>query len=295
MLERRVGVLGASGLVGESLVRLLNSDGWQVLEFSLRRPFVTPVPETASLPFWISLVPIWALPGAADLMTRHGVRRIVALSSTSRFSKKASSDLPERAVARRLAESEEWLARWASARHVQWILLRPTLIYGWGRDKNISEIARFIRRFGFFPLVGEAGGLRQPVHAEDVARACMAALERTELVGRAYNLSGGETLAYRDMVRRIFIGMARRPRTVPLPVPLFSLAVSLMRLLPRYRDWNVAMAERMNSDLVFDHAEASRDLGFAPRPFCPGPDDVGSTAWKDGQSQDKPMAQHLHS
>jgi len=40
-----------------------------------------------------------------------------------------------------------------------------------------------------------------------------------------------------------------------------------MRLLPRYRHWSVAMAERMNSDLVFDHSDAERDFGFSPRPF----------------------------
>jgi hypothetical protein len=27
------------------------------------------------------------------------------------------------------------------------------------------------------------------------------------------------------------------------------------------------MAERMNQDIIFDHEDASRDLGFAPRPF----------------------------
>ncbi len=59
---------------------------------------------------------------------------------------------------------------------VEWVILRPTLIYGHGRDKNITEIARFIRRFGFFPLLGKANGLRQPIHVEDVAEACFAAL-----------------------------------------------------------------------------------------------------------------------
>jgi hypothetical protein len=37
--------------------------------------------------------------------------------------------------------------------------------------------------------------------------------------------------------------------------------------LPRYRNWPSAMAERMSRDLVFDHFEATRDFGFAPRAF----------------------------
>jgi hypothetical protein len=34
------------------------------------------------------------------------------------------------------------------------------------------------------------------------------------------------------------------------------------------------MAERMNRDLVFDHTEAARDIGFKPRPFSVSPEDV---------------------
>jgi hypothetical protein len=36
------------------------------------------------------------------------------------------------------------------------------------------------------------------------------------------------------------------------------------------------MAERMNQDLVFDHDEAARDLGYRPRPFRLSPQDVAA-------------------
>jgi hypothetical protein len=44
-----------------------------------------------------------------------------------------------------------------------------------------------------------------------------------------------------------------------LTVPLwaFRLAVTILRRLPRYRQWSAAMAERMNRDLVFDHTDAA--------------------------------------
>lgn len=92
-----------------------------------------------------------------------------------------------------------------------WVILRPTLIYGRGRDRNITVIARFIRRFGFFPVLGRATGLRQPVHAEDVALACHRALEAPAATNRAYNISGGETVTYREMVRRVFLALEGGP------------------------------------------------------------------------------------
>jgi hypothetical protein len=52
-----------------------------------------------------------------------------------------------------------------------------------------------------------------------------------------------------------------------VPLAAFRITITAIRRLPRFRGWNAAMAERMNRDLVFDAAEARRDLGFAPRPF----------------------------
>jgi hypothetical protein len=51
------------------------------------------------------------------------------------------------------------------------------------------------------------------------------------------------------------------------------MTLLLLRMLPRYRHWSAAMAQRMNQDLVFEHTEAARDLGFAPRGFLLSQDD----------------------
>lgn len=191
----------------------------------------------------------------------------MVLSSTSGFTKVGSGDTAEQATAAKLIDGEARLQAWAQSRGIEWVILRPTLIYGLGRDKNISEIACFIRRFGFFPVLGEAKGLRQPIQAEDVAGACVSALQATDAANRAYNISGGETLTYRDMVARVFTALGRRPRLLTVPLWAFRLAVSMLRCLPRYRQWSTAMAERMNRDLVFDHTDAVRDLDFKPRGF----------------------------
>ncbi|HLD08552.1 MAG TPA: NAD-dependent epimerase/dehydratase family protein, partial [Methylophilaceae bacterium] len=217
--------------------------------------------------YWICVAPIWLLPECFGLLEMHGARRVVALSSTSRFTKDSSTDPQEQAMASQLADAEERLQVWAKSKGVEWVILRPTLIYGLARDKNISEIARFIRRFSFFPLLGLAEGLRQPLHVEDVAGACFSALNTPSVVNRAYNISGVETLSYREMVSRVFAAMGRRPRLLTVPLGVFRLAVACLRWLPRYRHWSAAMAERMNRDLVFDHTEATRDFGFHPRAF----------------------------
>lgn len=286
-LQRCVGVLGASSLVGECLLPLLADVGWQVVAYSRREgrasshratwrrldAALSPVDslsgEAGEIPCWICVAPIWVLPEYFSLIEAAGARRVVVLSSTSRFTKVGSGDTAENAIAARLIDAEARVQVWAANRGIEWVILRPTLIYGHGRDKNITELARWIRRFGFFPLLGKALGLRQPVHADDVAAACGAALLSSAAGNSAYNLSGGETLTYREMVERIFAAMNRRARFVTIPLGVFRFAITCLRWLPRYRKWTTAMAERMNQDMVFDYADAARDLNFSPRPFQP--------------------------
>lgn len=293
MNEQHVGLLGATSLAGECLIRHLIRNRWRITAFS-RQPIAPDAsrhPQVswqqldrskfdavqADIPNWICVAPIWILPDYFDLLIAHGVRRIIALSSTSRFTKNTSSDPRERDIAQKLVQSETLLQTWTSSHAIECIVLRPTLIYGYGRDKNVAEIARFIRKFGFFPLLGTAKGLRQPVHVEDVVFACFAALNTLNLKNRSYNLAGGEILSYRDMVKRIFAGLNRQPCMLTVPLWLFQLAGWGVRWLPRYRHLTLAMAERMNQDLQFDYSDAQRDLHFSPRPFNITVDDLPGT------------------
>jgi nucleoside-diphosphate-sugar epimerase len=274
-----VGVLGASSLVGSGLLPLLAENSYHVAAFSRSAPttdvqinisWLSPGEHphgNTNIPYWVCLAPIWVLPDYFDWLVECGAKQVVALSSTSRFTKVDSSDADEQALAQSFVESEERLAAWAQTHRITWTVLRPTLIYGLGRDKNISQIARLIRRFGFFPLLGEARGLRQPIHLQDLAAACIAALERPAAQNRAFNVSGAEILTYREMVSRVFAGMGKRPRFVGAPLWMFRMMVAVMRVLPPFRNWSPAMAERMNRDMVFDNAEAAQVLGFAPRGF----------------------------
>lgn len=284
MSERVVGIIGASSLVGDCLLPLcVQPDAgvvawsrtatarrdpgieWRMLNPSVgmgdRGDTVRPISD------WIIVAPIWVIPEHFALLEACGARRVVALSSTSRFVKGDSSDVGEQRVAARLAEGEAALQVWAESRGVAWLVLRPTLIYGKAKDQNIAAAARFIRRFGFFPLVGAAQGLRQPVHAADVAMACRLALDARTLTNRAYNISGQDTLPFSEMIAAVFTAMGRKPRFMPLPLLFVRLTVHVLRLLPGFRHITASMAERMNRDLVFDHEAATRDFGFRPRPF----------------------------
>jgi nucleoside-diphosphate-sugar epimerase len=277
----RVLVTGATSQIGRFLLLRLLEAGYEVVAVS-RHPgpahprvgwvagdvsdagFLCPAAQVL-----IHIAPLRLLSGFLPRFLAAGGRRVVCFGTTSRYSKALSPDPLEQAFARDQVAAEARVAELCEATGADWTLFRPTLIYGAGMDRNVTVIARLIRRFGVFPLFGAAAGRRQPVHADDLAAACVAALGEPRSFNRAYDLTGAETLSYRQMVERIFAAENRRPRFISVPLLLFRVAMWFVSRILRFKDFNPEMARRMNEDLIFDSRPAISDFGYAPRRFEP--------------------------
>jgi nucleoside-diphosphate-sugar epimerase len=278
--ERAAIVIGATGLVGHFLIPRLAAAGWSVHAVSRRpaagadgvrwhrhdiRDGLDGLDARAGVLFHAA--PLWLLPPLVPALAARGVTRLIAFGSTSRFTKADSAAESSRAMAEALARAEDELARACEAHDIRWTVFRPTLIYGAGLDRNVSAIARFARRWRVFPVAGEGRGLRQPVHADDLALACLQAVDAPRTFGCAYDLTGGSTLTYREMVELVFAALGRRPRIVHLPVALLRPALALARRMPGFRFLPADAADRMDMDQAFDSSEARRDFGYAARAF----------------------------
>ena len=276
--EDAVAVVGATSLVGHYLLPRLAAAGHAVHAISRKPPaseagpwrwHAADVSEGASaLPAVtaaVHLAPLWLAPAVVEALAARGLRRLVAFGSTSRFTKVASPDPREREVARRLAEAEDAVAAACAKGGVAWTILRPTLIYGGGRDANLSAIAGWARRLGFVLVARGGAGMRQPVHADDLAAACLPILGLPRTHGRAYDVGGGTTLPYRAMVAEVCRG-AGGARVIGVPAGVLRAAFRAARAVAPSA--SPAMVDRMERDLVVDDADARRDFGWAPRAFA---------------------------
>ena len=273
-------VTGATNQIGQFLLPHLQAAGFTVTAISrhpqlssagiiwqqvdLSRPTI-PINVFQVL---FHLAPLPLLPSLlARLPSDIQLNRIIAFSSTSCFTKAHSPDPKEKTIAVQLTEAETALKSICQTRDIAWTLFRPTLIYGCGIDKNVTFIAQFIRRFGFFPIVGKGLGLRQPVHADDLAVACLQAYFSPTTVNKAYNLSGGQTLSYRNMVKAIYHHLNQKPHIISISLPIFKLITRTLTWMPQYAHLSTAMIARINQDLCFDHTSAYQDFGYNPRTF----------------------------
>lgn len=190
--------------------------------------------------------------------------RIVAFGSTSLQAKADSPDPAERDLARRLADAEARLHAVGARRGVRTLVLRPTLIYGAGRDQSLSPLARHAARWRVlpFPRLRGEGGRRQPVHCADLAQAAVQALHcRPADLPPTLSLPGPSLSWW-----QIFDALARSvgARVWRVPLPLARLGARVVGAASAR-----AMLARFDRDQVFEDREARALLGFAPRPFEP--------------------------
>jgi nucleoside-diphosphate-sugar epimerase len=275
-------VFGASGQIGAPLLQRLAGEVWHVRAVSRQPHGDAPGVQ------WLrgDLDGVEGLPDSVDAIFSCGpldlfarwhadarviAPRVIAFGSTSASSKQASDDDGERDVARRLLDAEATLFATGQRHAAAITVLRPTLVYGTGRDQALSRIAALAQRWGRFVLPRNADGLRQPVHVDDLADAAWHACQSVASQGRSYDLPGGETLAYREMVRRVLACLQPPPSLHELPLPMFRGVMAAAQARGIATDLTPAALARMREDLVFDIGPARRDFAYAPRAFVPEP------------------------
>lgn len=279
-------VFGASGAIGRFLVPRLLSAGHDVVAISRTsrtsghprlRWMTGELPDRVpELPTGASILSVGPLDRFTEwLAAGHtiGSARIVAVGSLSAVTKQDSADPAERALAARLADAERRLFDAARSSGASATLLRPTLIYGAGMDRSLTPIVRFAHRWRVFPLVPGASGLRQPVHAHDIAAACASALAANALPQAVYDLGGGERLAFAAMLERVRASLPFATLALPLPMPLLRAAAGLASRLPAFGAASAGAISRVREDLVAAADAAMRDLGWTPRAFAPRAED----------------------
>jgi nucleoside-diphosphate-sugar epimerase len=272
-------VIGATGVTGGYIVEHLVRGGQRPLAISRSRQAKAGIdwfqgdlqnPEAFRLPPFATLyctASAILLPTALPYLFNPLLERVVVFSSTSIITKINSEIVSERETLKKLAEAEREIAALCDQSNVGWTILRPTLIYAEGRDRNITPLSKLIRRFGFMPIVGGGRGLRQPVHAEDLAIGAISAASSPAAARKVYSLPGGETLTYLEMIGRIFDGLRLPRRTVSISPFWWKAAFIIAK--PLFPGANAAMGTRMTKDMAFDSTAAREDFGWNPRMFNP--------------------------
>ena len=198
-------------------------------------------------------------PAVVEAARGAGVSRLVMVGSTSAHSAYEFRSGPKKRM--------EGVVRSSG---LDWTIVRPAMIYGSERDKNVHRLLRFLDRSPVFPIFGPGTNLWQPVYHEDCARGLYEALVRPTAVGRSYDLPGAEPLPYATLVETAARALGREPRLVRLPLEPIRRALLLAETLRLPLPIKSEQVLRLREDKAYPFDDARRDLAYAPRPFAEG-------------------------
>jgi uncharacterized protein YbjT (DUF2867 family) len=149
-------------------------------------------------------------------------------------------------------------------------ILRPTMIYGSRRDRNISRLIGYVKSSPVIPVFGSGRHLQQPVHVDDVAAAIASAAVTPLTAQRTYTVAGPEALTYNQVVDVVAAAVGRKVLKLHLPARPVVAGLALLESVGLRLPVRSEQVRRLEEDKAFDIADAVRDLGFSPRPFPEG-------------------------
>ncbi|WP_375208744.1 hypothetical protein [Hyphomonas jannaschiana] len=202
----------------------------------------------------VILTPILSISGpAAHAFHAGGVRRGVVFSSNN------VAIVGEDPVYDRLRAAEADVLENAPS----WAILRPTMIYGYPGDGNLSRLLRMLARLPVFPRLGSGEASQQPIHFEDLARLAAALVTGEWNAAGLLAVGGPQILSHRELIATARRATGRGGIDLPVPLGPVRAVVSLLTRLGIKLPLSPAQLARIDLD------KAAVNPADIPAALCP--------------------------
>jgi nucleoside-diphosphate-sugar epimerase len=147
-----------------------------------------------------------------------------------------------------------------------YVVLRPTLMFGWFDRKHIGWLARFMRRVPVFPIPGNGRYLRQPLYVGDLCDIIMSCIDKRP-GNAAYNISGQEKIDYIDLMREVKTACHARAAIVNIPYGLFWSLLWIYGLFDRDPPFTTKQLEALVTPDIFEVIDWPAIFRVKPTPL----------------------------
>ena len=190
-----------------------------------------------------------------DACVAEGVGRVVQISAVS----------ADPAVGTAYAITKAAADAHLRTLNLDWIVLRPSLVYGPGSHGGTSFLRGLAGLPGIVPLIGDGGQVFQPIHVDDLADAVSRCLSPSFPPRQTLDPVGPETMTLRSMVEMTRNWLDIPPaRYLPVPLPLIRIVARLGDLVGAGPVTSTALAQ-LEYGNVADPGRFSAAIGFRPR------------------------------
>lgn len=151
-------------------------------------------------------------------------------------------------------EAEECLRQLAEATGMEWVVVRPPLVYGPGVRANFLSLLKFIVR-GIPLPVGGLNNRRSLVSVYNLSSLLCAILDHPGAANNRFLVSDQEDVSTPELVRQIANCMHRSPRIISCPKSALMFAGSVLR--------RQEVVQRLCSSLVVDREKVRKLIGWS--------------------------------
>jgi nucleoside-diphosphate-sugar epimerase len=151
-------------------------------------------------------------------------------------------------------EAEQSLIELCRRTGMEYVILRPPLIYGPRVKSNFLRLLNSVSRGMPLPL-GSLNNRRSLIYVENLSHAIYLCIESKAAADQVYLISDYD-MSVPDLIREMARCLGRPPRLFPVPITLLKLAGTL----PRCRD----IIDRLTESLLIDNTKITHQLGWTP-------------------------------
>lgn len=140
-------------------------------------------------------------------------------------------------------------------------VLRPTMIYGRGRDVNLSRLIRLMQRWRVPIVPGDGSQLVQPVHVDDLIE--LIACHKKASAGGVYPVGGAEALPAGELVTTL-------AQILGLRCPVLALPKGALQFLARFAPIvgvRPDQVRRLTEHKTVDLTRTTATFGWLPAPL----------------------------
>lgn len=189
-----------------------------------------------------------------------GINRLIFTSSTAIFTNLKPAIKEVKLEAERLIKESG----------IDYTIIRPTMIYGTNRDRNMCRLVNYIKKYPVIPVIGSGQFLQQPVYVEDLAKSYVLALENPNSIGQEYNIAGGAPLTYNEVLSKTSRLMDKKLLKIHMPLQLCAFLFGAYEKMSKRPKFTKEQAHRLNENKNFSIEKAQNDLGYTALTFDEG-------------------------
>mgnify|MGYP001600117598 CR=1 FL=1 len=284
----RILITGASGIIGKKLIQKFNSTDHSIRIFSRKKKsdiqntveyFAGDIRSIESLEKATSRIDIIIHMAGVTHTHDQKLYYTVNFEGTKNILLAAKKNLVKKFVfvssrtasinCGAYAHSKLLAERVVQDSGMDWVIVRPSEVYGAGDSDAISHLIQNMKRGFFIPVMGSGKYILCPVYIDDVVDGIFAAATKNNIHNKIYVLGGPEKMTYINLIDRLEKIFQAKKIKIYIPLIFIRFLAFIFSILKI----NVLVSDqipRLTCDKPTDISEAVKDLNYKPRSFEDG-------------------------